>query len=254
MQEWAPSSSGRDAVIRDFETFCHMNHYTNWVEAIPLWVGQMRRYLSPGTVETYVHHLIGKRNMGYYMFRLQRAVQHEHADPDTKHAVDVDRAQLIRAMKAQTCPRQKSILYLMLCQVGRHRDIRRLRTRQIWWRAKKGRRESGLAVEWRIRKNAHSRGDRIVIVVPARLIPPMPDDVADFLRYQLPNEKIFKEITLKSTLSAIKKSLPRIGATTYTFRRSYEQNVDDKAKNLEEALALSGHTSYSTRRAYYVIA
>ena len=197
-----PDLSG-DRVRSDFKAFEALNPGLTPEVLGYTWVGQMRRCkMSAGTIETYAN-MIG----GCMAGEVRRAIEKQHADATTKHAVDLSDTELV--VLVTDAPKVLQPTMWVMLTTGCHaKDAARLRRLQVTCGAQ------DLKVAWHWTKSIAHRKDRNTVSYP--LVCPPPKSFLDS-HAGAPDGRPFT-----STAAQINMHLD--GRTTsLVFRRAVEQ-------------------------------
>jgi len=209
-------------------------------------VGQMNRFLAPGTVRAYFEHVFGAGRMPRDIWRVYQVVRRADADADHSHARDFEQSSLRGLLRRVPDITQRALIFTMLTTPSRHRDLRRLRGKQL-----RVTRNGLMRTQIRLAKAKHDRSERATVKTnPAWLgFKKVPADIRTFLNSVAEDVRPFAHIPLQSTNACLRSALP--GATTYTLRRAYMQAVERHVKDPIERLHLTQHARDNTLRAYY---
>ena len=223
----------RERVRGDFLLFRQLNaEYENPSdpsEIYILWIGQMKGWLEPGSIEEYVH-MVGAPHDVVAM------VEKQHANAFTGHAPDVADDELINFVRGAD-DKDHGSLYIMLCTGGHAVDCARLRPCQVTVTA-----EGMMSVIWHWTKSITKREQR-----NAQDYPPVMAPEARFIQTLGPDEV---KTPWTSTAAAITKILHPT-TTSLVFRRALDFRAAKLGYSKEERAALLSHQSTKMIKAHY---
>lgn len=129
MSRYGPSVSAKISTRRKFRRFCVMNNFSPQ-DGFPKWVAQLFRLkYAPGTVETYMNHVVGKTSRIYEscgLWPVRSAVQRCHADSNPSHALDGSREELLDILDSMSDAALQTMLWLIVGCGARASDAARL--------------------------------------------------------------------------------------------------------------------------------
>lgn len=267
MKQFGPRTNSKLAVRRKFNKFCIINGIQPR-EAVPLWLAQMRRCgLKPGTLETYMNHVINKNGQVYTnigLWPIRTAIQRAHAAAKTGHAKDGPRVRLFAIISKLKSVELRAMLWMIIGTGGRACDCARLNTSDIfvstWNRQRK---KDGytsvktISTQWCLTKNRGRRELRFYTTHPTSWCGGIPHDVEKFLHDRAASADggpIFSMAPAEAAtiLNAAIHEVSDEGYTTYSWRRAFMFKVFTECRgDLSQAILYSGHIKTSTFNAYY---
>ena len=257
LKEWGMSKSSATRVIKDFGTFCDLSGLEKNGTAMVPWVGQMSEVLQPGTLETYA--MIVKKTLPRdpMAYQVVKCLQRQHADADTKHAVDMGDADLWQVVLA--LPEDIQPAGAVMCLGGfRGIALRFFRRNQVVAWHKSEDKQYVLHVQVRVDKNANKRVHRAELSIPRSWgIPTLPSVVYEYLLGVPGNqgERLFRGMTNARMNNALAKATQSLGLPTITstsFRRAFMNRVFRECEGDEARIATYTlhHSKYVTRAHY----
>jgi integrase len=235
--------------------FFKMNRLPITVENVTLLIGQMRRYLSPGTVKNYfgfikpflsdpskaaiTEYKLGLRSLG-------RAVDLAHADHETEHATDVSDDEVRRIICM--LPVGYSCASLLIAAAGaRVKDLTWLRAKQVTMT------ESGFEIIRFVSKGSRKRSDRAFVGVPYRVAWLRPESsIKEWWSRFPPTKRPFKSLNVSVLNKAIRIAAGRTDISSYSLRRAFLRRVLQYVNfDFEKAMKFTGHRSVRALKAHY---